>query len=340
MMRLITLVLLLAAVAASAAAQEKRPAADPPAPGAPVVRKMFGHDMIFANAQAADLAAKGMACDRNYSPNGDYRKAVEFYAQAIAAQPGAKINAFLANRLAQIHAYTEDRAAGWRTDRAKGAEWWRRCIEASSPKQLIWAQAHIGIACSQTIEHDRPSAVEELEAVFEVDPVQVELPEWEHWPEPKSEREKAQRQMELDRERKRMEEAQRAALDTLLYITKGMGRAKAAEIMWGVAQRHAGTPAGDYARMLAGREFPGMEPPEPPAPPVSVREASVAPKPPADPPKPKPEAPSAPAPVPAPLADASTSPDRAPLWLLVPFVALVALILVAGVRAILRRREV
>lgn len=116
---------------------------------------------VYANIEAAELVEQARSFDPMYCAQ-DRRnrdKAIMFYEKAIAAQPGASINAAIANRIAQLYAFYEDKASNVHPIATKAAHWWNRSIEGTSPKQLLWAQAQMGIASASIMGRDWTSAI-------------------------------------------------------------------------------------------------------------------------------------------------------------------------------------
>jgi len=105
---------------------------------------------IYENRTAEDTVRKARSFDPFYAARGreDRDKAIALYEEAIALQPGARINAVLADRIAELYAFYECRERGIRPDRAKAASWWERCIELTDPSQRMWAEAHMGLGGS------------------------------------------------------------------------------------------------------------------------------------------------------------------------------------------------
>ena len=154
---------------------------------------------IFGNQKAADLVAEARKHDPMFCPikPEDRDKAISLYEQAIAAQPGAKINAPLANRIAQLYAFYQDKEKTVTPDSSKAGLWWKRCVEYTSPKQLLWAQAQIGLAGLE----DYNSAVAIYDKILDSDATQVELPDWKVFSDRDIDREQARLQDSVERVR-------------------------------------------------------------------------------------------------------------------------------------------
>ena len=100
------------------------------------------------------------------------------YEKAMALQPGAKINAVVANRIAQLYGYYGDRRRGIRPDYAKALQWWSRCIEETDPKQILWAEAHMGLGCMRVLVGKPRESAADFKAILDLDVIGVEWPPW------------------------------------------------------------------------------------------------------------------------------------------------------------------
>lgn len=204
---------------------------------------------IYGSQQAADLVAEARQFDPMFCPRGqaDRDKAALLYEKAMAAQPGAKLNAPLADRVAQLYAFYADREKKVSPIRGKAAYWWCRCVEITSPRQLLWAQAQMGLASMGAIGRDRMSALARYEAILNMDVAQVELPDWQVWPDGKSEQGKAL----LEREQARLEESaariQARAVEKQFYVLCRVDKSAALEALGNAAAKHRGTQAGERA---------------------------------------------------------------------------------------------
>lgn len=204
---------------------------------------------IFGTAEAADLVAKARQFDPMFCQAGqaDREKAVGLYEQAIAAQPGAKINAPLADRVAQLYAFYEDKAKNIRPVQDQARQWWNRSIEATSPKQLLWAQAHMGLASVGFVGGDYKSALAAYKKILDLDVAQMELPDWKAWPDGKTDRGKAALKKEQLRLRQAVEGIQARAAEKQFYVLNHVGKAAALEALQQVAASHKGDQAGKWA---------------------------------------------------------------------------------------------
>jgi tetratricopeptide (TPR) repeat protein len=107
-------------------------------------------------------------------------KAVALYAKAIEAQPGAKLNAQIANRIAQMYAFNEDSKRGLRPDYKKAAAWWTRCLELTDRSQNLWGFAQMGLACTGVALKNLKSSLSPIDEILKVDPDSIQLEDWCH----------------------------------------------------------------------------------------------------------------------------------------------------------------
>lgn len=137
---------------------------------------------IYGNANAKRLVEEARKFDPMFclEDQRDRDKAVLLYQQAIDAQPGAKINAMLANRVAQLYAFYADRKKNVTPVRSNARKWWKRCLESTNPRQLLWAQAQMGLICTAA---DSKSAIAACDNILKIDANQIELDNWKSWPE-------------------------------------------------------------------------------------------------------------------------------------------------------------
>jgi len=213
---------------------------------------------IYGTQEAADLVAEARKFDPMFCPReqADRDQAALLYEKAIAAQPGAKLNAPLANRIAQMYAFYENKEKTVRPIRSKARLWWNRCADYTNPQQLLWAQAQMGLASMAAIDRDRLSARDRYNKILEMDVSQVKLPDWKFWPEDSSDRSKALLEREQARLRKSIERIRIRAVEKQFYVLSRTSKAAALEAMQDLASRHKGTPAGDRASDLAGIREP------------------------------------------------------------------------------------
>lgn len=176
---------------------------------------------IYETTEARDLVQQARQFDPLYSPvaqrNRD--KAVELYQAAIEAQPGAVVNAALANRIAQLLAFNEDRQNGVFLKPAEAAEWWKKCGELTSSKQLLWAQSRMGLASTGVIRNSPQSSLPYLDEILQIDPDSLELESWKktsyldnpRW-----------REMELQRLRRKLIELQETVGEKKQYLKRAV----------------------------------------------------------------------------------------------------------------------
>ncbi len=206
-------------------------------------------NLIFGNKQAAELFKQARFHDPNWckQENRDIRRTIAFYEQVIAAQPGAKINAMIANRIGQLYGFTSNPKKGVKTDQVKAAQWWARTIEYSEPTQLIWAQAHIGSASAGVIRGKGKTAVESYRAILDVDPKTVQPRNWEVVRAPINSK------YYLDlvaREQDRYRGAQTRAVEKIHYVLSRRDKVAALQEMQRIAEKYAGSHIGDKAQQI------------------------------------------------------------------------------------------
>ena len=217
-----------------------------PMPPVPVGAYIDG-GLIFGNEQAANLVKQARIHDPNWAKqeNRDIRKAIALYEKAIAAQPGAKINAMIANRIGQLYGFTEDPTRGVKPDPAKAAQWWARTIEYSESTQLIWAQAHIGSASAGVMQRDGMTAITHYQTILDVDPKTVQPRNWQVIRAPINSR----NYLDLvAREQDRYKGAQIKAVEKIHYVLSRRDKAAALREMQRIAEKYAGSHIGDKAQ--------------------------------------------------------------------------------------------
>lgn len=99
-------------------------AEDPSAPPQDDAGYVVNHE-VFENETAAKLVQEARSYDPNFAADGevDRAKSVALYEQAMAAQPGGRINGELTHRIAQLYTfyYAEDGSFG--PDLEKAGQW-------------------------------------------------------------------------------------------------------------------------------------------------------------------------------------------------------------------------
>jgi hypothetical protein len=128
--------------------------------------------VIFGTQEAFDLVVEAKKYDPSYAQESqrDRDKAAAIYAKAMAAQPGAKSNAVLANRIAQMNAFNADPARGVMPNPEEAVRWWNRCLELTDETQILWAQAHVGLGTA-----------EDMNQILAMKAERLELPPWIDW---------------------------------------------------------------------------------------------------------------------------------------------------------------
>ena len=103
-------------------------------------------DDIFGNKEAADLVLEARKYDHIIGGKEANRDmAVELYEKAIEAQPGAPMNAELANRIAQHYAFIKDDSKGITPHSGKAAKWFEKAASLSDPTSFLWGPIHMGL---------------------------------------------------------------------------------------------------------------------------------------------------------------------------------------------------
>lgn len=162
---------------------------------------------IYDNANAHAFVMAAHKHDPNHGGVYDRERAAHEYEQAILAQPGAKLNATLANRIAQMYAFNLDPAQGIKRDFPRAVEWWKKAAEFSEPTQILWVEAHMGMANAQ-LNSNSWEAIRCLDAVLSVKPEDLKLDNWRAWPVEDSESARNERENGLKRNRELLESLQ------------------------------------------------------------------------------------------------------------------------------------
>lgn len=210
-------------------------------------------DEIFGTDEAAKTILQARGFDPLFSgrENADREKAAALYQKAIALQPEAKINAVLANRIAELYGWYGDPAKGIRPNCAVASEWWTRCIEATNRRQILWAQAHMGRGCTKVVDGDPKGAVDDFKAILELDVLGVEWPAWRVKPDTTTKRGKELYDREMIRLRDRAEELQVKAVEKIHYVLVRIDGAATVSTLLRIAKEFEGLPAGGQAGRLA-----------------------------------------------------------------------------------------
>ncbi len=125
-----------------------------------------GDQWVYGNATAKALVEQARRYDPMDAKHDDHdrEQAVELYEAAIESQPGAKLNAVLANRIAQMYGFYADPAINAEPIPTLAHKWWKKCVELTEPTQLLWGQAHMGMGS--------------VDAIIEMDPGKIEPEPW------------------------------------------------------------------------------------------------------------------------------------------------------------------
>lgn len=167
--------------AASPTSDTRMPAEEHPAIERPVESR---GGLLFENDSAKEAAHAAREFDPLYCPieRRDRDRTIALYRDVIAAQPRARSNAAIADRIAQLYAFYADRAHRVTPDFDKAADWWSRCVEWSNPRQLLWAQAQMGLASTASATRDPASSVVIYDMLLEMDAESIELDDWQFRP--------------------------------------------------------------------------------------------------------------------------------------------------------------
>jgi len=227
-------------------------------------------DEIYDNEVAANFVKRARKFDS--PPNlreRDLALAVQYYSAAVDAQPGAKINAFLANRIAQIYAFTTEPSGNWKTDGIEALHWWKFCRDTVSQDQLLWAQCHIPMG--GFISSDAESALVAYGPVLSMDPDTVRLPDWKVWPDADTERGRKQIEREMVNLRKQLEGVRRLAVRKVLRVCKRKEPEAAVATLYKLIEDYPDSPVADEAAKLIRQELRlSASDPLPPPPKVTV----------------------------------------------------------------------
>jgi hypothetical protein len=206
-------------------------------------------DEIYGSQKAADLVAQARQHDPAFSRSQvDREKAVALYAAAMEAQPNDPMNAALAERIAQLYTFYSDPTTRVKPDPARAGAWWNRSITSSSPKLLIWSQAHMGLASAQVMSRDYAGALDQLKIILEARSEAVELPSWRMYGTAKDKDGATHEQRELKRHQEALANLQRMSVDRVLLLGNKIEPDRGLRELRQLADRHRGTPVGDYAQ--------------------------------------------------------------------------------------------
>ncbi|NQT53074.1 hypothetical protein HQ576_13535 [bacterium] len=210
-------------------------------------------DEIFGNKEAAEMVMQARRFDpgRAGPANADREKAVALYEQAMALQPGAPMNAALANRIAQLYGYYGNRRRGIWPDNAKALHWWTRCIALTNSKQILWGEAQMGLGCMRVITRKPRESAANFKAILNLDVAGIEWPPWRTKPDTSTAIGREQFDREMIRRRDRAEELHVKAVEKIHYVLIRVDGAAAISMLLEIAKEYGGLPAGDRAAQLA-----------------------------------------------------------------------------------------
>jgi hypothetical protein len=208
----------------------------------PAGRNEFVRDnKIWGTKEAADLVQMA----QEFEPGGatpNREKVITLYTQAIAAQPGARINAHLCEHVAQLLTFI-DFPGGIKPDPVRAKDWWKKCIESSDPNQLLWAQAQMGAASSSVMRRDMETALDAYKAILSVDASKLTLPDWQELPPEDTEWGKEARQQLRAQIEQSVPDMKNIAIERICGLYLGRyGPEAAIESMKQIADQYAGTP--------------------------------------------------------------------------------------------------
>lgn len=151
---------------------EEAPATRP----AQVTWYLMGEE-IFANPAAAEKVAEARKVDPMQSGDLAQRdKAAELYSEAIDLQPGAAINAALAERIAQMYTWNDDPAKGIHPDGKKAAIWWKRAHDWADRRTELYQLTIIGGGVEEGPAEKR------YQEILDSDEKQLQWPSWKFLP--------------------------------------------------------------------------------------------------------------------------------------------------------------
>jgi hypothetical protein len=220
----------------------------------PVSPALLVGDDCYLTEDAAKLARQARGFDPMFctQSNRDRDRATALYAAAIAAQPGAKVNAKLANRIAQLYAFYEDAPLKIKPDTARARQWWQQCVQLSDRKQLLWAEAHMGLAGSAIRGNDLISSIGHYKEILDVDEAALELPNWKlsrskTGPDPEADA------AELQRLRGELAQMKLVAVGNAFGVASAVDSAMADALILHVEGKYHGTELGNKAKTLRGK---------------------------------------------------------------------------------------
>ena len=295
------------------------------------------NNLVFANEVAARLFLDARQWDPNQASTPNRDKAVELYAAAIGAQPGAEVNAFLADRVAQMYAFYEDRTAGFKPDPELARQWWELVVNQAASDQLLFHTALMGMYGFRSAEIGPEDGFRPL---LEMTPEQIAPPRHRYWPD--TERGRREMADALARDREAFTRCQTRAVERVFDWYRHKSVDRAARAMHGLLAAYPDTPVATEARrLLAENNLPAA-----PAPAEPDASASTAARSPAESMGVRAAAPNVPPPAPVPGAavttasESPTEPGSYPPWAILTTAA--GAVAVAGtlVLVVMRRRRI
>ena len=213
---------------------------------------------IFENEQAAQLVKEARSYDPDFTPTErvDRDKAVAFYEQAMAAQPGGRMNPELAHRIAQLYTFYYAADGSFRHDLAKAAPWWRRTAELAKPQHELWAVARMGTASAAVMGGRGQAALDAYQTIVAWDAEHVELPDWRVWPSAEHEQTRALLERIQQQARQSARTLRALAVDQVYRVSKRLGTGAALAQLQDIAERYEGTAAAERARQLLDEHEP------------------------------------------------------------------------------------
>ena len=210
---------------------------------------------IYGSREAISLVIQARQHDPMFClpEQVDRDNAILLYEKAIAAQPSAKINASLADRIAQLYAFYEDKEKGVIHSCTMANEWWSRCVKLTSPNQLLWAQAQMGLASMAVIVGDYFSALRHYNEILNMDISEVELPDWKNWPDGNTDQEKTTLEKERTRFLESVGDIQVRAAEKKIYVLSHISKPAVINALQDMASRYKGTSVGNKASKMVAK---------------------------------------------------------------------------------------
>lgn len=208
---------------------------------------------MFGNAEAANTVAQARSFDPMFVPleKADRDRAAELYEKTMALQPGARVNAVLANRVAQLYAYYRDPKRGIAPVPARAIHWWKRCSEEATPAQLLWGEAQMGVGCTCSVARNPNEAIAAFKAILDWDTEKLKPPDWRAPIRASAALTQRVLEKQVARVRSEAEQLQIAAVDMIRYIQIRVDGATTVSSLLEIARQHKGTPLGRHAAQLA-----------------------------------------------------------------------------------------